>query len=88
MHNGMDSFKKMPQAGEVYVAEWKDEMNNIIATQLPRVKPSGVSLQVDQSPGVISNQIKRPEESASGTYYIVASANSAMACLPGKGKFG
>lgn len=35
----MDSFKKMPQAGEVYVAEWKDEMNNIIATQLPRVKP-------------------------------------------------
>lgn len=49
VHDGMGYFYLFPQEGITYTAKWKDEKGNAYQTNLPAIKPSGVSLQVSVS---------------------------------------
>jgi hypothetical protein len=46
IHDGMGSFVFAPQAGAFYNVKWTDEKNVEHTSNLPSIKPSGVSIQV------------------------------------------
>ena len=46
IHDGMGYFYIFPKPGESFVAKWKDAKGTLHTTDLPAIKPSGVSLQV------------------------------------------
>ncbi|MGZ8538483.1 MAG: hypothetical protein ACXWV9_09495, partial [Flavisolibacter sp.] len=81
IHDGMGSFHLVAQAGTTYTAKWKDEKGTSFSTDLPGVKPTGISLQVGlhnnkriigiASPGIISEELK--------LVHIVGVMNSKMA---------
>jgi len=45
-HNGMGFLFLQPQAGQTYVAKWKDAKGVMQTTQLPAIKPEGVTMQL------------------------------------------
>jgi hypothetical protein len=46
IHDGMGSFSFAPQAGVIYSVKWTDEKNTEHSSDLPAIKPSGISMQV------------------------------------------
>ena len=46
IHDGMGYFFLVPQEGTKYIAKWKDEKGVQRTTDLPAIKPSGVTMQV------------------------------------------
>lgn len=47
IHNGMGKFELEPVAGAAYTAEWKDEKGTSYKAELPAVKKSGATLQIN-----------------------------------------
>ena len=46
IHDGMGYFFIFPKAGESFTAKWKDQKGTEHISELPSIKPTGVSLQV------------------------------------------
>lgn len=46
VHDGMGSFLFTPQNGSSYTVKWTDEKRTEHTSQLPAIKPSGISMQV------------------------------------------
>jgi hypothetical protein len=51
IHDGMGTFHLAPQEGATYTAKWKDEKGSSFNTDLPLIKPTGVSLQIGMNNG-------------------------------------
>lgn len=50
-HDGMGFFFLIPQEGAKYTVKWKDPKNKEEITELPLVRPSGVTIQIGLAPG-------------------------------------
>ncbi|MEI7734375.1 MAG: hypothetical protein WCI49_02865 [Ferruginibacter sp.] len=48
VHDGMGTVNFIPEAGETYIAEWKDNKGEYRRTTLPAVQPQGILLHTQQ----------------------------------------
>ncbi len=62
-HDGMGFFLLKPEAGEEYVAKWKDGRGQAHETKLPLAKKDGVVLEVSVQQQGILFTVKRPASS-------------------------
>ena len=46
VHDGMGNFSFVPQKGRIYSVKWTDEKNAEHSSDLPKIKPDGISMQV------------------------------------------
>lgn len=60
-HNGLGSFKFIPEKGEIYNAVWKDSTNKEYTTILPAYKSEGMVLQAINIRGTVTFIVKRSE---------------------------
>ena len=61
VHNGMGLLKFTPQAGETYVAEWKDNKGDYRRTALPQAQQQGILLHAEQLNGQLYYLINKPQ---------------------------
>lgn len=61
VHNGMGLLKFTPQAGETYVAEWKDNKGDYRKTPLPQAQQQGILLHAEQLNGELYYLINKPQ---------------------------
>lgn len=80
LHDGMGFFLLVPQEGVKYTAKWKDGKNTEHTTDLPPVKPAGISLQVGIQPGKRIFTINRPAEAPDNlkTLHLVGTMQQTM----------
>jgi hypothetical protein len=62
VHNGMGYFTFLPEAGEQYLAKWKDAGGQLHETSLPVAKKEGAVLEVNNTGSGIRFKVKRPTE--------------------------
>jgi len=83
LHNGMGSFKILPEQGKTYMATWKDEKGKTYTTALPATKTLGVVLQVADNADGKRFVIERSEDAGDDNKYlhIVAYMNQHVAYM-------
>ncbi|MDP9231125.1 MAG: hypothetical protein M3O67_10725, partial [Bacteroidota bacterium] len=62
IHDGMGNFNFIPKAGQKYIAKWKDEYGEQHVSDLPFIKPSGISLQISSEGNKRYFVISRPPD--------------------------
>ena len=73
VHDGMGFFRFMPEAGEQYVARWKDGRGGSHETSLSPAKKDGATLEVNITSEGIRFIVKRsPKTSLTGPLQLVA----------------
>jgi hypothetical protein len=73
MHDGMGYFTLIPDAGEQYIAKWKDPKGETHQTNLPAAKKEGAVLQVNLTQDAIQFTVRRsPGLNSSTTFDLVA----------------
>ncbi|HEX2627749.1 MAG TPA: hypothetical protein VHM26_02015 [Chitinophagaceae bacterium] len=79
-HDGMGTISITPNAGETYIAKWKDEKGAPYTTTLPATKSNGVSLYLQFAPRKRNlNVVATPAvASALGTVNIIGTMNQHM----------
>ena len=79
VHDGMGFFSLIPEAGEHYIAKWKDAKGEVHQTNLPTAKKDGVALQVDLKSDAIQFVVRRsPGFSSTGPLQLVAQMQQQM----------
>lgn len=63
-HHGMGFLFLQPQAGQTYVAKWKDAKGVLQTTPLPAIKPEGVTMQLMPSGNKRQFAIQRTESAS------------------------
>jgi hypothetical protein len=83
LHDGMGFFYLLPEPGEKYTAQWKDERGELYQTALPAAKETGVHLEVKIESGKRSFIIKRSEKAPANftQLHVVATMDQHLAYM-------
>ena len=71
-HDGMGSFKLTPEAGQQYVAKWKDNRGQTHETKLPLAKKEGIILEANVQPQGIRFSVKRSAALIAEPFQLIA----------------
>ena len=78
-HNGMGKFLLAPEKQDVFYATWKDELGVEQRTDLPAVKPSGISLRIlNAAKKVVFSVARSPDSTGNKQFIIIANMNQQM----------